>query len=310
LINNKIFIGLAGAIIAVLSWGGMFPVAKVILNSMDAFYMTLIRYLITAIIFLALLVALEGKRALKYEGKFLPALIYGSFGFAGFSLLAFEGLRRSVPTHASTIAALQPMMMVFFIWATKGVRPAKFTLGCVMVALIGVILVITKGDLLHAFSGGSLLGDGLVFFGALSWVVYTLAAARFAGWSAVRYTALTCAPAMLTVTLITAFATAIGYIHAPDWPTIVNLKWEMTYMVVFASTLAVIGWNVAVKNLGPLNVVLFGNLIPVIVFIIGLWQGQRFQPIEFIGVGIVIAALVTNNLYARWQTRPALNPST
>jgi drug/metabolite transporter (DMT)-like permease len=310
LINNKILIGLAGALIAVLSWGGMFPIAKVILQSMDAFYMTLIRYVITATIFLLLLLALEGKQTLKYEGKFIPALIYGSFGFAGFSLLAFEGLRRSAPAHASTIAALQPMMMVFFVWATKGVRPAKFTLVCVMVALLGVILVITKGDVLHAFSGGSLLGDALVFLGALSWVVYTLAAARFPGWSAVRFTALTCAPAMLTVGLITAFATAIGYIHAPDWPTLVHIKWEMIYMVVFASTLAVIGWNVAVKNLGPLNVVLFGNLIPVIVLMIGLWQGQRFQPIEFIGVGIVIAALVANNLYARRQLRPALSPST
>ena len=281
----------------------MFPIAKNILFSIDAFYMTLIRYVITALIFFALLIFIEGKAALKYEGKFLPALIYGSFGFAGFSLLAFEGLRRSVPAHASTIAALQPLMMVFFTWAIKGARPKNFTLACVAIALAGAMLVITKGDPAHAFSGGSLFGDSLVFLGAISWVVYTLGAGKFPGWSPMRFTALTCAPAMITVGLITFIATSIGYIHAPDLPTLMNVKWEMTYMIVFASVLAVIGWNVAVQKLGALNVMLFGNLIPVIVFVIGLWQGHQFQAVEFIGVAIVLGALVANNLYARRQIK-------
>jgi drug/metabolite transporter (DMT)-like permease len=301
LINNKIFVGLAGVLIAVLSWGGMFPVAKIILSQIDAFYMTLIRYLITASVFIALLLLLEGKSALKFDGKFSSAFIYGSFGFAGFSLLAFEGLSRSTPTHASTIASLQPLMMVFFNWAIKKMRPANFTLLCVAIALFGALLLISRGDPLHAFSGGSLIGDTLVFFGALSWVVYTLGAAKFPGWSPMRYTALTCAPAMLTVSLITLIFTAIGYIHVPVLPGITSVKWEMLYMIIFASILAVIGWNVAVQSLGALNVMLFGNLIPVIVFAIGMWQGQKFQLVEFAGVALVLAALVANNLYIRRQ---------
>jgi drug/metabolite transporter (DMT)-like permease len=299
LINKKILIGLAGALIAVLSWGGMFPIAKVILSHIDAYYMTLIRYVITASVFVLLLLLLEGKSALKFDGKFQPAFIYGSFGFAGFSLLAFEGLSRSTPAHASTIAALQPLMMVFFNWAIKKMRPANFTLVCVAVALFGALLLITRGDPLHAFSGGSALGDLLVFLGALSWVVYTLGAAKFPDWSPVRYTALTCAPAMLTVSLITLVLTGIGYIHLPDLPAIQSVKWEMIYMIIFASILAVIGWNVAVQSLGALNVMLFGNLIPVIVFAIGLWQGHKFQLVEFAGVALVLAALVANNLYIR-----------
>lgn len=299
MINKNIILGLAGALIAVLSWGGMFPVAKVILSHIDAFYMTLLRYVITASVFLIVLFMLEGKGGLRFDGQFLPALIYGSFGFAGFSLLAFEGLSRSTPAHASTIAALQPLLMVFFNWAIKKMRPANFTLACVAIALFGALLLITRADPLHAFSGGSLFGDVLVFFGALSWVVYTLGAARFPGWSPVRYTALTCAPAMLTVAALTLAFTLTGYIHAPDMQAIGSVKWEMLYMIIFASILAVIGWNVAVQSLGPLNVMLFGNLIPVIVFAIGFWQGQKFHLVEFTGVSLVLAALVANNLYIR-----------
>ncbi len=297
--NKNILIGLAGALVAVLSWGGMFPIAKVILGHIDAFYMTLIRYVITASVFMLLLLILEGKSALTFDGKFLPAFIYGSFGFAGFSLLAFEGLSRSTPAHASTIASLQPLMMVFFNWAIIKTRPANFTLACVAIALFGALLLISRGDPLHAFSGGSLIGDTLVFIGALSWVVYTLAAAKFPGWSPMRFTALTCAPAMLTVSFVTLVLTLVGYIHVPEMQDIVSVKWHMLYMIVFASILAVIGWNVAVKSIGPLNVMLFGNLIPVIVFAIGFWQGQKFQLVEFLGVGLVLAALIANNLYLR-----------
>lgn len=304
--NISIFTGLVGALIAVLSWGAMFPIAKVILGHLDAFYMTLTRYVITASVFVMLLLALEGKSALKFDGKFWPAFIYGSFGFAGFSLLAFEGLSRSTPAHASTIAALQPLLMVFFNWAIKKMRPANFTLACVAIALFGALLLITRGDPLHAFTGGSLFGDVLVFFGALSWVVYTLGAAKFPGWSPMRFTALTCAPAMLTVIFITLGLTLVGYIHVPDVQAVLSVKWEMLYMIIFASILAVIGWNVAVKSLGALNVMLFGNLIPVIVFGIGLWQGQQFQAVEFMGVSLVLAALIANNLYLR-QRAAAVN---
>ena len=45
------------------------------------------------------------------------------------------------------------------------------------VAIGGVLLVITKGDPAHVFAGGSLLGDLLIFLGAMSWIVYTMAGA-------------------------------------------------------------------------------------------------------------------------------------
>ena len=41
------------------------------------------------------------------------------------------------------------------------------------------------------------------------------------------------------------------------------------------------------------------NLVPVIVFSIGLAQGRRFAPVELAGAGLVIGALAANNLYLR-----------
>src|SRR5205085_2363695 len=84
------------------------------------------------------------------------------------------------------------------VWLIRGQRPAAFTLGCVAAAIGGVFLVITKGQPLEAVAdlgrGGALLGDLLVFCGALCWITYTLASAQFPRWSPLRFTALTCIP--------------------------------------------------------------------------------------------------------------------
>jgi len=43
------------------------------------------------------------------------------------------------------------------------------------------------------------------------------------------------------------------------------------------------------------------NLIPVIVFAIEAWLGRSYAPVELLGAGVVIGALVANNLFMRRQ---------
>src|ERR1019366_6803165 len=131
---------------------------------------------------------------LDYRGRFLRASFFGVVGFSGFSILAFVGLGRSRPEHAAIIMALQTPIAAFAHWVLKGTRPAIFTLGCIAAAIAGVFMVITKGDLGNTFAGGTLVGDLLIFLGAMSWIVYSIGAVSFPGWSALRFSTLTALP--------------------------------------------------------------------------------------------------------------------
>jgi hypothetical protein len=42
----------------------------------------------------------------------------------------------------------------------------------------------------------------------------------------------------------------------------------------------------------------------VIVFAIEAWLGRSYVAIELLGAGVVIGALVANNLFLRWQAMP------
>ena len=286
-------------LITVLIWGGMFPVAKDALQTLDAFWLSSIRYGVAAPLFAALLCWREGAAALRYRGKFLRAAFYGVMGFTGFSILVFVGLGWSRPEHAAIIMALQTPIAAFVHWALKGTRPANFTVGCVTLAIFGVFLVISKGDPVHAFTGGTFRGDVLIFLGAMSWIGYTVGAVSFPGWSALRFTTLTCLPGTAGIFVITAIATLSGAVSAPAGATVIAVGWELAYLALFTAVLAVLFWNTAIGYLGALNTMLLGNLVPVVTFAIRILQGHHFETIELSGAGLVVAALIANNLYLR-----------
>jgi drug/metabolite transporter (DMT)-like permease len=72
----------------------------------------------------------------------------------------------------------------------------------------------------------------------------------------------------------------------------------------------VLTWNAAIGLIGPQNVALFGNLIPVTTFAIEIVRGYRPNVAELGGAALTIAALVANNLLARRpaQAQPARPP--
>jgi hypothetical protein len=184
-----------------------------------------------------------------------------------------------------------------------GQRPAAFTLGCVAAAIAGVLLVVTKGDPARALAeigaGGAILGDVLVLLGGIAWTTYTLAAARFAGWSPLRYTVLTCIPGLAGLAIANAIAVAVGVAVVPSIAALAHVGWQIAYFAICTVVLGVLAFNQAARRLGPLNTMLALNLIPIGVFGIEAALGRSFSAIELAGALAVIAALAANNLYLR-----------
>jgi drug/metabolite transporter (DMT)-like permease len=296
--------GLIWLCISIASWGALFSVAKRTMPVLDAFFLGSVRYAFGVLIFIAILWAAEGREALRYGGRLLPAAFFGLIGFCGFNLLVWWGLFHTRPEHAALIMALQTPLTAIAVWLTQGKRPAPFTVGCIAVAIAGVVLVVTKGSLAGVLAGGSLLGDLLVFLGALSWVVYTMAGWHFAGWSPLRMTVLTAIPGAFGLVAINAAAIGLGFAELPTLAAVWSVKWQILYFIVFTVVLGVLGFNNGVRYLGALNTILMLNLIPVIVFVIEAWLGRSYAAIELVGAAVVIGALVANNFYMRKHAGP------
>jgi drug/metabolite transporter (DMT)-like permease len=303
LTRGNLLPGLAWAALAILCWTPMFSVAKRTLPYIDAFTLGTLRYAIGVALFVLLLAAVEGRQALRFEGRLGLASLFGLIGITGFNLFIWIGLAFSLPEHASIILALQTPLTALAVWLIRHQRPATFTLACVAAAIAGVFLVITKGHPVAAIAdlgrGGALLGDLLVFCGALCWVAYTLAAVRFPAWSPLRFSVLTCLPGAVGLVIANLIAVALGAASIPSLEVVAGLGWQIVYFSVGTVVLGVLAFNNAARRLGPLNTMLMLNLIPIGVFAIETALGRSFAAIEIGGAAMVIGALAANNLYLR-----------
>ena len=189
--------------------------------------------------------------------------------------------------------------------AAQGHAPDPVDVGLPGNRACGVVLVITKGHFAGLFDAGTGWGDLLMFFGAVSWVIYTLGAAEFPSWSPLRFTALTCALSLPAIFGVTLAVTVSGYVEVPSAAAIGSAGWQLAYIIGVASVLASHLMERRQQDVGASNGVLFINFVPITVFAIRIAQGHRFTPVEFVGAALVIGALIGNNIAAKRPARIA-----
>ena len=288
---------------AVVIWGGQLPVAKSAMQVLDGYSMSVVRYAVAAAFFTTLLVIREGAAAFRFEGRGRAVAVAGGFGIAGSALLVFVGLAMTRPEVAVIILMLQPAMTALVQWLLRGIRPAPFTVACLCFAFFGVVIAVTRGgDALNITAGmeaQELIGNGLVLLGAVAWITYTLMLGMFAGWSALRFTALTALPGLVVIVLVWCIAWMFGAARWPSSTALISIAPELAYVSFLGVVAAMFLWNAGNRRVGPLNTILLLNLMPVVTFAIRYAQGARFATSELVGAGLVVGSLVANNLYER-----------
>jgi drug/metabolite transporter (DMT)-like permease len=280
-------------------WGAMFTITSTTLDRIDPVHLTALRYVGAVAIFLALLAAFEGRRSLSFDGRIAKLAALGTLGFAGFNLLSIAALEHIRPEQAALVVATSPLITLLFRWVRDGERPLRVQLASVVAALLGVSLVITKGDPSALVDGGFGIGHVMVLVGVVAWVRYTLGAAEFPGWSPLRFTALTAVLGTVSILAITLVADVAGWLSPPSAGDVSAIVPQLGYLIVFGAVVGVLAWNAGVQRLGPSNAALFLNLVPVTAFAIEAARGTSPTVVEIAGATLTVAALVTANLAGR-----------
>jgi drug/metabolite transporter (DMT)-like permease len=286
-----------GLATATMIWGAMFPISGHILQSMDALSMTLLRYGLAAPVFLLLLARSEGWQSLRPGVPLLPLVGLGALGFAGFNLLMFFGVSQSRPEHGAIVMALQPLIAAMILWARTGKRPAARSFAALALAIVGVVLLVTDGDLSRLAGQAAVVPTLMMIAGGTCWVLYSMGAARYPGWSPLRYTALSASGGAIVILVLWMLAAFAGLVRVP----VAAASWfvltpSLVYLTLLAAVVAVLCWNSGIRALGPQNGMLFINLAPLTALVVGVASGQAFGRFELIGAVLVLASLVANQL--------------
>lgn len=304
--RNSLLLGAILCALASASWGAMFPVADHAFQYLNPYYFTLIRYLPVAFILGVILYFTEGKKSFKSDGQGFKLWFYGFMGFTIYNIFIFVGqdlLGDSGIILASIFEALAPALSVFVIWIAFSQRPSLFTLFTIVGAFIGVLLVVTNGNIALLLGAGRFIPLIILLLAALGWAVYTIGANEFKNWSVLRYSTLSCIYGISTSAILILIASFLGFIDFPTLGNVYAAKYNMLFMIFVPGLFALISWNKGVTILKPINAILFINFAPVTTIVIRLFQGHTISIYEVSGVLLVCAMIIANNIYQRIMMR-------
>jgi drug/metabolite transporter (DMT)-like permease len=160
-------------------WGASFIATKIALREITPATIVFVRF---AIGILVLLCVAVWRRDLKpAQRKELPALALLAFiGITFHQWLQANGLKTASATATAWIVATAPAFVALLGWIALGEQVNRLRLGGIVLAGIGAIIVVSKGDLSSLLVGKiGTPGDVLVTISALNWAVFTVGSKRW-----------------------------------------------------------------------------------------------------------------------------------
>lgn len=283
-------------VLCALFWGGTFIAGRMTAQSVPHMTIATGRFIVASVILLIVAYRVEGGLPKLTRNQFFSTLTLGLTGISIYNVFFLAALERMPAGKTALLVAMSPILTGISVTIILKERLGWHRWGGLILAFIGVITIVTKGDVLHATQSIiSAFGWGELFMmtAIVSWVAYTLIS-RFALKGLSPIAATTYATLFGTVFLLIGAAFEIPLL------TTDMLTWKNTgaifYLGSFGSALAFIWYSEGVKTIGPARTVAFTNLVPVFGVLLGyLVLSEPILLSMVIGGGIVIAGVTLTN---------------
>jgi drug/metabolite transporter (DMT)-like permease len=284
---------------AALFWGGNWVLARWIQNQFPPQTLGLLRWGSAALFLLpfALAPTLRAWPAVRREWRRLAIL--GAIGVTGFSALSYWGLSYTTSINGSLLNTAAPVFILMLSAMGFGDRINLTEVAGVAVSIVGVVIIVARGNF-DALAGlGVNIGDAIVLAAVLLWAVYTVLLRR---WRIQLPPMVFLFTTMVLSLPLPIATTAIEYAlgaPAPSPDTIGLLT--IVYLGLFPSIGAYACWNFGVSRAGAARATLFQYLIPVFAAVLAvLLLGEEVRLFHVAGAVLIMGGLL---LATRAKTR-------
>jgi drug/metabolite transporter (DMT)-like permease len=229
----------------------------------------------------------------------IPACVaLGLFGIVGYHSLFFVALKHTSVANTAVINAFNPAVMAVMAAVFIRERLSWVNYGGVMIALAGVILVVTGGKAVRLIGGKVNLGDLLMLAAVVSWAVYALIikrlSPRYNSLALTFHAALFGLPVLVVLSLIEHPFVRISAMTSAAY-------WAILYMGLIASGIGYLLYNMSIHRIGPTRTAsVVYSIVPVTVAgLAALFFGEPITIIVALSVVLVVIGL---NFVLRPQT--------
>ena len=279
-----------GVLLTTFFWGTNFNVGAYVIQTMPPITAGAERFVIATILLLMVL-GLMGKLRLSTLRRNLGAFIaLGVFSVVGFNMAMFIGLHTTTAVNGALIMATTPLstlVLSALIEHEKITRDKAIGIFC---GLVGVVLVITHGNIAHLLQLNIAVGDLIILAGSLSWSLSTVISRRYVVDATAQETA---SYAMLfgTIGLVILALTFEQPLHSITQMPL-NIHIAVLYMATFGSMIAYLLWFNGVQQVGSARATAFMNFVPVFTMLISILSGVLPNVWQLLGTAAIIVGVV------------------
>lgn len=219
--------------------------------------------------------------------KMMSLLAMLGMGFH--NLLTYVGLQFTTATNGVLLNSATPVMIILLGVVFFKRRVPAIQLAGVAISLVGVLAILTKGQLELLATVQFNHGDLIVLASMLLWALYTLALKwRPDGLPGIALLAVCGLIGLIGMTPVYVWEIASGKSIQWTWGAAAALL----YLGIFPSVIGYVFWNRGVEEVGPSVAGLFMHLMPVFGSLLAwLFLGERLFWFHLVGIAFIFAGI-------------------
>ncbi|BCW78084.1 DMT family transporter [Arthrobacter sp. NicSoilC5] len=284
---------------ATLFWAGNYVVGAGAVHSIDPLSLVFLRWAI-ALVPLLLIAQLVEKPCWRSVAAAWPWLLALSVcGLLGYNLLLYFALEHTDAFNASLINAFNPALITLAAAVFLRERLTPMAVAGVVMALAGVLIVISGGNVGRLATAGFGTGEMLMVGAVVVWTAYTVTGRLAPKIPPITATAV---QAAVAVALLAPVRFATGGLAFPGTGSALA---SLLFIAIFPSVLSYVLWNRALTVLPAAGAGVFLNLITVFTAVLTILAGQVHTAAQFVGGAIVVGGVIVTNARAFRRKHPA-----
>ncbi len=283
---SKRYLAVGGLLFTVFIWGTTFVATKVALRDMPPLTLTLLRFVLGALVLLPM--AWAGRRSAPTITDWRPLWLAGLTGGCLYFALQNLGLVYTTASKASLILAGIPALTAL-LSALILKEPIGRARALGISASIAGVAVIILADQSATLSGGSIIGDLLMLATGVAWAVYTVLSSRLGGRaSPTQISAATFGFGALFMLPLAGYEALTQ--PAPTFT--LGGALALGYLGLIASPLPFLLWNSALNQIDASEAAVYVNLVPVVAVVSSvLLLEEEIVLGQLLGGGLVLAGV-------------------
>jgi len=280
-----------GLVLTPLFWAGNAVVARATVEHIPPLSMSFWRWVIALALILPFGLPGLWRHRQVIRQHLVTLLVLATFSVATFNSLLYYAAMTTTATNIALINSTIPIFVALLAWLLLGERTRPVQALGIGLAIVGILIVIGRGDLRIIAQLQAQPGDLIIVAAVFSWGVFSVLLRKHV----VPLPALTFLTAQILLGTLVILPFYLGDLlwFSGGFELSGSTALPLAFFAIFPGILAYAFWNHAVHEIGPANAAIFMYLTPIFASILAiLFLGESLGLYHLFGALLILAGLL------------------